>query len=59
MIPRGGDDAAWHRAALNRGTSALLNLERNLVSELAASTAGDPAIGAFPIIALWVEPTDD
>jgi hypothetical protein len=38
---------------------ALLDLELRLTSELAVLAAGDPAVGVFPIIALWTEPTDD
>lgn len=39
--------------------TVLLDLERRLASELAASAPGDPVIGVFPIVALWIEPTDD
>jgi hypothetical protein len=39
--------------------AALLEVERRLASDLATLASGDPVIGVFPIVALWIEPTDD
>jgi superfamily II DNA or RNA helicase len=38
---------------------ALLGVEQRIVGELMMLQPGEPAVGVFPIAALWIEPTDE
>jgi hypothetical protein len=37
----------------------LLELEREITAELATTEPGKPALGLFPIAAIWIEPAEE